>query len=54
MRRYLILYRAVVPAVEQMADATPEQCETLLKLTKRYCVVYQTLEKSPRLEVAIT
>jgi uncharacterized OsmC-like protein len=24
-------------------DATPEQLETLLRLTKRYCVVYQTL-----------
>ena len=34
-------------------DATPEQRATLLKLTKRSCVVYQTLEKSPRLEVAI-
>src|SRR3954452_23327556 len=26
-------------------DATPEQVETLLKLTKRYCVIYQTLQK---------
>jgi uncharacterized OsmC-like protein len=34
-------------------DATPEQREALLKLTKRYCVVYQTLEKSPRLNVAM-
>jgi len=30
-------------------DATPEQLETLVKLSKRYCVVYQTLEKSPAL-----
>ncbi|MCI0684772.1 MAG: OsmC family protein [Gemmataceae bacterium] len=29
------------------ADATPEQVETLMKLTRRYCVVYQTLLKSP-------
>ena len=28
-------------------DATPEQLETLIKLTKRYCVVYQTLVKAP-------
>jgi uncharacterized OsmC-like protein len=28
-------------------DATPEQVETLLKLTKRYCVIYQTLQKAP-------
>ena len=26
-------------------DATPEQLETLMKLTKRYCVVYQTLAR---------
>jgi uncharacterized OsmC-like protein len=24
-------------------DASPEKLETLLKLTERYCVVYQTL-----------
>jgi uncharacterized OsmC-like protein len=28
-------------------DATPEQRATLLKLTERYCVVYQTLQKPP-------
>jgi uncharacterized OsmC-like protein len=28
-------------------DATKEQCDTLIKLTKRYCVVYQTLQKAP-------
>src|SRR6516225_7754642 len=32
--------------------ATPEQLETLLKLTKRYCVIYQTLQKSPSLAVS--
>lgn len=32
-------------------DATPEQLATLLKLTERYCVVYQTLRNSPRLTV---
>ncbi len=30
-------------------DATPEQLDTLLKLTERYCVVYQTLRQSPAL-----
>jgi ribosomal protein S18 acetylase RimI-like enzyme/uncharacterized OsmC-like protein len=29
------------------SDATPEQVATLLKLTERYCVVYQTLQKPP-------
>src|SRR4029077_11019784 len=28
-------------------DATPDQLQTLLKLTERYCVVYQTLAKPP-------
>ena len=31
------------------ADATPEQLESLKKLTERYCVVYQTLCKPPAL-----
>ena len=29
--------------------ATAEQLDTLLRLTERYCVVYQTLARSPRL-----
>ena len=28
-------------------DATPEQLATLVKLTERYCVIYQTLQHSP-------
>jgi uncharacterized OsmC-like protein len=31
------------------ADATPEQLQTLIKLTERYCVVYQTLKKAASL-----
>ena len=34
------------------SDATPEQLETLIKLTERYCVVYQTLRSPP--DVAIS
>jgi uncharacterized OsmC-like protein len=34
-------------------DGTAEQKETLLKLTKRYCVIFQTLQKSPAMTVAI-
>jgi uncharacterized OsmC-like protein len=30
-------------------DATPEQLDNLLRLTRRYCVVYQTLVKSPKI-----
>jgi uncharacterized OsmC-like protein len=30
-------------------DATPEQVASLLKLTERYCVIYQTLRNPPTL-----
>jgi uncharacterized OsmC-like protein len=32
-------------------DATAEQLDTLIRLTERYCVVYQTLRRSPELSV---
>ena len=32
-------------------DATPEQLDTLLRLTERYCVVYQTLVSSPPVDM---
>jgi uncharacterized OsmC-like protein len=32
-------------------DATPEQRATLLKLTERYCVIWQTLQRPPRLTI---
>ena len=32
-------------------DATPEQVSTLLRLTERYCVVYQTLKMPPPISV---
>jgi uncharacterized OsmC-like protein len=33
-------------------DATQEQIDTLLRLTQRYCVVFQTLARSPKLSIA--
>jgi uncharacterized OsmC-like protein len=30
-------------------DATPAERDRLIELTERYCVIYQTLRKSPRL-----
>lgn len=33
-------------------DATPEQLAGLLKLTERYCVIYQTLQKPPSLTIS--
>jgi uncharacterized OsmC-like protein len=35
-------------------DATEDQVATLLKLTERYCVVYQTLRQAPRIDVRLT
>ena len=35
-------------------DATAEQCETLRRLTERYCVVYQTLRQPPPIGVSVT
>ena len=32
-------------------DATEEQLATLLRLTERYCVVYQTLNQPPKIAV---
>jgi uncharacterized OsmC-like protein len=32
-------------------DATDEQLATLIRLTERYCVVYQTLRQSPEIQV---
>jgi uncharacterized OsmC-like protein len=33
-------------------DASPDQLASLLKLTERYCVIYQTLAKPPKIEVS--
>ncbi len=33
-------------------DASEEQLAALLRLTERYCVVYQTLDHSPKIDVA--
>jgi uncharacterized OsmC-like protein len=34
-------------------DASPEQLATLLRLTERYCVVYQTLRQPPLIDVVL-
>jgi uncharacterized OsmC-like protein len=36
---------------ELETDASEEQLQTLLRLTERYCVVYQTLAKPPQLSI---
>jgi uncharacterized OsmC-like protein len=35
------------------ADASDEQLATLMKLTERYCVVYQTLRSAPPVAVEL-
>ena len=39
-------------AFELDADASDAELQTLLKLTERYCVVFQTLNKRPELKLA--
>ena len=34
------------------SDATEEQLATLLRLTERYCVVYQTLTRPPKIDIS--
>jgi uncharacterized OsmC-like protein len=46
-------FQAIRLTFDLDSDATPEQMETLVKLTKRYCVVYQTLANPPALTETI-
>jgi uncharacterized OsmC-like protein len=39
---------------ELTTDASEEQLATLIRLTERYCVVYQTLRRSPEISVSRT
>ena len=45
-------FTAIRLHVDLDSDATPEQIDTLLKLTERYCVIFQTLNKAPSLAVS--
>ena len=44
-------FRAIRLSFELDSDASEEQLATLLKLTERYCVVYQTLCQPPPVAV---
>jgi uncharacterized OsmC-like protein len=44
-------FLAIRVRFELDADATAEQLATLLKLTERYCVVYQTLRRGPEMSI---
>jgi len=47
-------FSAIRLSFELDSEADAEQLETLLKLTERYCVVYQTLASSPSLSATMT
>ncbi len=46
-------FRSIRLAFELDTDADPEQLQTLLKLTERYCVVLQTIAKAPELSATV-
>jgi uncharacterized OsmC-like protein len=45
-------FREIRLSFDLDSDASPDQLETLMKLTERYCVVFQTLNKRPELKLA--
>src|SRR5690606_8277203 len=47
-------FRAIRLAFDLDTDADDEQIAQLLKLTERYCVVFQTLNRAPELTATAT
>ena len=47
-------FQSVRVRFELTTDADDEQLETLLRLTQRYCVVFQTLASPPELSFALS
>jgi uncharacterized OsmC-like protein len=47
-------FKAIRLSFEVETDAPQEKLDTLLKLTERYCVVFQTLNVKPELSSALT
>ena len=45
-------FRAIRLSIDLDTDAPQEKLDALLKLTERYCVVFQTLNTKPQLSVA--
>ncbi len=46
-------FRSIRLSFELDADASEEELATLLKLTERYCVVFQTLNRPPELSATL-
>jgi uncharacterized OsmC-like protein len=44
-------FKAIRLAVTLDTDAPQEQIDTLLRLTERYCVVYQTIARTPAMSM---
>jgi uncharacterized OsmC-like protein len=44
-------FRAIRLRFDLDTDASGEQLDTLIKLTERYCVIYQTLRTTPPMEI---
>lgn len=47
-------FRDIRLAFDIKGDLTEEQTATLMKLTERYCVIYQTLKAPPPVSVGVT
>ena len=47
-------FRSIRLAFELDTDAGEEELDTLLRLTERYCVVYQTLAHGPALSTRVS
>ena len=47
-------FKEIRLSIDLDSDAPAEQIETLIKLTKCYCVIYQTLEKKPSMTTTWT
>jgi uncharacterized OsmC-like protein len=47
-------FRAIRLSFQVDSDAPQEKLDSLLKLTERYCVVYQTLAQKPALSTVLT
>jgi uncharacterized OsmC-like protein len=47
-------FRAIRLSFELDTDASQEKIDQLIKLTERYCVIFQTLNHKPELSVAST
>ncbi len=47
-------FREIRLSFDLDSDASQEQLDTLLKLTERYCVVFQTINRTPQLKTKLS